>query len=354
MKKVRLTIQTLTLLWGRTIKTVASHKIISILSLIFFVCTAFLLVVFLPTLYGRFESVSRLPEGDSRYKKSVLVTSDISDVIIRSSVGCGARQNMELKTDEVCDIKPSVKEVTMIAPERSEIRGVSYTFTSWEGCSASNNDQKICLVRIGNATQTTIKATYIPSSQLSGGDTPAIPSPNDTKPPYSYQRPKNLREECQETKVVDSQNNSVKCTVDSYYLMLGFDWPEGIEPANQPPVQIACLESNDMDCKVIFTYAPQDTDPLIIPRGSSAIINNIHKIGAKNPGPKQPSHIIEGALTDRSNFSVNYGVLVVLSTSLGFISEGNSFGFKDYNIYVPSYQRAGTYSDYFNFQFDKL
>lgn len=59
-----------------------------------------------------------------------------------------------------CELSDDATEITITAPETYEKGGKSYTFSSWDGCSESNEKKSICKVNMEKNEPKKIKASY--------------------------------------------------------------------------------------------------------------------------------------------------------------------------------------------------
>lgn len=89
---------------------------------------------------------------------SLAVTSTPAGVNIGTDRTCS--DESENLTPFACSMSSEAIETTLIAPQQADIDGKAYTFTTWDGCSESNPDKKICKVKVDKDAAKTATAVY--------------------------------------------------------------------------------------------------------------------------------------------------------------------------------------------------
>lgn len=80
--------------------------------------------------------------------------------------------------------KASGAYLSFNAPASAEVGGKKMTFLTWEGCSVSNEDKKICEVDLNTGESSPIKAVYSVVTDASS-DSNKLNTPGPDKPPLS-------------------------------------------------------------------------------------------------------------------------------------------------------------------------
>ncbi len=95
-------------------------------------------------------------------ENSITVESEPMGVIIQPTEACLATKTT---TPFTCKLT-NAKDTIITAPERTTFNNQEYTFATWEGCSVTNQDKKVCTVSLKDGTAAKIKAFYAPNSLI--------------------------------------------------------------------------------------------------------------------------------------------------------------------------------------------
>lgn len=116
--------------------------------------------------------------GSSEVKltKGLKIISDPAGIDIAGSPLCDS-QKLKKVTPYGCS-EAEGQTTTLTAQETVNVNGKSYKFKTWDGCSESNKDKKICKVKVDRGKLKTAKASYELTSSTSTqqAKTPAAPN----------------------------------------------------------------------------------------------------------------------------------------------------------------------------------
>jgi hypothetical protein len=87
------------------------------------------------------------------------IESNIPSVNIQGSPYCDSRE-LQKQTPYDCELSSDQHETVLTAPAEAVANGETYVFETWDGCSESNEDKKICKIRISQGETKTAKVSY--------------------------------------------------------------------------------------------------------------------------------------------------------------------------------------------------
>lgn len=91
---------------------------------------------------------------------AISVQSEPAGIIMKGEPYCDATK-LGKQTPYECELPAGVKETKITAPSEVQVGGQTYIFETWNGCSESNIDKKICKKTIiDNSSSQEIKAIY--------------------------------------------------------------------------------------------------------------------------------------------------------------------------------------------------
>lgn len=106
--------------------------------------------------------------ADSAKKVAVLrVESNIVGINMKSAPDCDSAQ-LKKVTPYECTLQEGHLETVITAPAQTTSNGTVYNFKTWDGCSESNSDKKICRVKLKLDKISSLKATYEKAASGSG------------------------------------------------------------------------------------------------------------------------------------------------------------------------------------------
>lgn len=85
------------------------------------------------------------------------IESEPAGISIAGNPACDS-VTLSQKTPYNCEIDFEISETILTAPADAEIDGKKYTFSTWDGCSESNPDKKICKVKLEHGKY--VRAVY--------------------------------------------------------------------------------------------------------------------------------------------------------------------------------------------------
>lgn len=110
-------------------------------------------------------------------KTTLTIESEPAGVSMTGGSECDSSK-MNKTTPYECEIV-NIKETTIVAPEEVEINGEKFKFTTWDGCSESNDDKNICKITMSPYENKKIKANY---EKLVNNNSSSSPN-SSTNPP---------------------------------------------------------------------------------------------------------------------------------------------------------------------------
>jgi hypothetical protein len=123
---------------------------------------------------GNEQSASN-SSASSAQTTTLHVESSIPGVAMQGSPDCDS-QKLQKQTPYDCTLPAGHSETIITAPDQVSQHGKAYVFQSWDGCSESNSDKKICKIKLKAGDKKTAKATY----ELAKSATAGAPTPNPT------------------------------------------------------------------------------------------------------------------------------------------------------------------------------
>lgn len=104
------------------------------------------------------------------------ISSTPSDIQMTGSPICNS-VTLNKTTPYTCTQAKGSLNTTITAPTQVTIADQSYTFTTWNGCSASNRNKAICKVSVNEGDANGISAIYVKSSATSSSSTSTNQTP---------------------------------------------------------------------------------------------------------------------------------------------------------------------------------
>ncbi len=105
-------------------------------------------------------------------ENSIMVESEPMGALLNLPAACTATKTT---TPFTCKLTTTT-ETAITAPEHATFNNQKYTFATWEGCSETNPDKKVCNVSLKDGAAAKIKAFYAPNTLFETGQPqPGIP-----------------------------------------------------------------------------------------------------------------------------------------------------------------------------------
>lgn len=275
-------------------------------------------------------------------KKTITIESEPAGISMVGDPQCDSTK-LGKTTPYDCELPDDATETTIVAPGGIEKDGKIYVFQSWDGCSASNTDMKVCKIeKNGNKK---IKANYIIDKSITSLD--QLNNQSSSQPITSDGVNQEAGDQCKNTLSIDQNNNTATCSVYILSLSFGFKWVNDI-PAKEPPITITCISAiNSGYCSQDYrasneAFQPQNTR--VIALNTPTVVNDTYNIGANFKGTPFIPYIKIGKA------AIPYQSLMTgkFSFPYKYSSNGKEFtfdGLEESNNY--SYWRAGVHKGYY-------
>lgn len=163
------------------IKSSRKHQlIVFVVALLFLVAGA----VAINTKADKSVEVVSISSEKSKELKTLRIESNIPGINVKGDPYCDSAE-LNKVTPYDCELKEGQNETVITAPAEATLEGKTYIFQTWDGCSAGNDDWKICFVKMDGVSSKNIIATY--KEKLTVNKQPTkqteIPTPNPNKAP---------------------------------------------------------------------------------------------------------------------------------------------------------------------------
>lgn len=91
------------------------------------------------------------------------IVSDPAGLDISGSPLCDSKK-LKKTTPYVCEVSKAGINTVLTAQQAVTSGGQAYTFKTWDGCTDTNPDKKICQVRVADSSEYSVKASYVLAS----------------------------------------------------------------------------------------------------------------------------------------------------------------------------------------------
>lgn len=314
-------------------------------------------------------------------KTLLRIASEPSGVQMESAPLCNSTRAHQ-GAPFVCTATDKSFDTVIKAPAQTSINGKAYTFTTWDGCSASNADKTICRVTVKKDQAQAIKATYAPSSSAQVSSTPSNstptaqtntsttqnesaapttnPTPSETAAPSANPTPSpsptpqvNDRtgtfadNQCANSLSIDHDKNVATCSIailgysiGPEVLELGMAWSAS-SSTKQPPITATCSHAvNNSNCTL---FKKNQSSALLL--NQPTVVNSDQDLGGPNPGPTIPTTGI---------FSSVDPTTVTFSFPYLYSSNGKNFRFTGFREYNNTYHKHPPLNYYVNWNYEAL
>ncbi|HWZ66121.1 MAG TPA: hypothetical protein VNX65_05030 [Patescibacteria group bacterium] len=269
---------------------------------------------------------SPTPSNPSESRTTLAISSEPAGVQIGGNPECDSSK-LHKVTPYNCVVGDKILDTIMIAPYQTVVSGKTYMFATWDGCSVSNADKKVCRVTAGQGQTKNLKATYVLSTTASGTSpstqpssssqsvptsTQPAPSPSPTPAPPTNSLPDNgttAQNQCQNSIHIDSDKNVVTCSVviagnqvGGQTLYMGLEWVN-TTPVKDPPITATCTHAVNAEACTLYKGGQSSSLALNTP----TVVNSDKNMGGPYPGPNSPSIAVTSTVSPTTvSFSFPY------------------------------------------------